>query len=256
MFIMMNRKCGKVKGGGLYLVGEPSPDGTLLAFTAIAAPFEARIAHPRNHQIVDVPTTLLKADGLRVDGNDSFAGLPKIGIADLWGKSAGYTTVWDVIAETATKGISRRVAHIPDIPRPFPILMMHMNTVLNIPNPNAAVEWLLDHGITINEEVYPLFGMPWRGAESLGHVGDKTYLDHPYVALWAALAALDPELMQMFLEYHQIEFRQGVCGLSWITQAVYVLKDDETDVPEELAEKGVIAGIGESDPRAAEFVEG
>ena len=54
MIVLSNRKCGRPKAGALYMISRKSAGGTLLPFTAIAAPLSAEIASPRKPEVVDV----------------------------------------------------------------------------------------------------------------------------------------------------------------------------------------------------------
>ena len=249
LVILPDRKCGTPKKG-LYMTGTLSPTGTLHPFTALAAPFEALIAHARSYQKVDMWATLGQCNGLAFDGADlPFARLPRHGIADLWGKAAGYEHVMDVILETMEKGISRRIAKVPDLETPFPVLMMHVDAVVNAPIPEMAWDWLEDMGI-YNLDRDTVSTRPWHTAPSLGRTMDRTYLDHPYINVWEAIQKMDREdKLDWWIEDNQIELRQGVFGLGWITEVVYVLGKDEDEVPEKYVEKGVVAAVNEHDPR-------
>lgn len=264
LFVLPNRKCGKVRQG-LYLISRTSPNGTLLPFTALVAPFEAYIANARSYQVVDIPSTLANLS-LTLDSDlEASHNLPKKGLADLWGMSTGYKEVQDVIEETMLKGVSRRVAAIPDIEFPCPVLMMHMHAVLDIPDPERAWKWLNDKtgwepyiefafpDMTDAPTVY-VDSRPWLDAESLGHVGDDTYLWHAYAALYELIPQLQKDdLWDWFMEWFCIEYRPGVFGLSWITHAAYVLGPGETEVPAKWADRAVPA-VGESDPRAVDGI--
>lgn len=259
LFVLPKRKCGTPRSG-LYLVSRMSPSGSLLPFTALAAPFESMIANPRSYQVVDMPSTLLNL-GLTFDSDlEPTHNLPKYGIADMWGMSAGYPFVWDAIEETRRLGVSRRVANIPDIPFPIPVLMMHMHAMWDMPGTGeTALNWLCDNfgweslsehnGVAASTP-----SMPWCLAKSLGHVGDDDYLWHPYARLWELIPQIDrDERLEWFLEWFQVEQRPGVFGLSWITHAAYVLGPGETEVPAKWADRAVPA-VSETDPRAVDGI--
>jgi hypothetical protein len=245
------------------------PGGTLLPFTALVAPFPAEIENPRAQQAISISATLENATGLWLpDGTSqkSFAGLPVYGVADLWGKGAGYKTVWDVIEETRQKGVCRRIPQVPEVELPCPILMMHMDAVVSrtYRAPHDLKVWLHGHGVewsmTGGEDEPPGYqlgtvsGQPWHSeAESLGRVGDDDFMWHPYVKLYKKIAGLKEE--KLFSEFcRQFGMEQGVFGLSWITKFAYVLGEGETEVPDHLKAKGVEAAVGEDDPRA-KFLE-
>jgi len=272
--VLSNRKCGRVRGGGLYATGVLSPEGTLLPFTAIAAPFEAHVPNPRAPAYIDVPATLQRVGLVSDAGNpayaEPFAKLPRLGIVDLWGMSAGYETAWDVIEETCRLGISRRIAQVPSLQVPYPVLMAHKNAVVDFAHLEFVDDWLRDwaerqpwgEGMSPTE---PGWGYEydtgkgfsvlynehsWLGAESLGRVGDDDYLWHHYVdLLWAVGQLTAQGVLDKFLHETGSELREGVFGLSWVTAIAYVLKPHETEVPEHLAEKGVVAAVPEGDPR-------
>jgi len=258
LVVLPDRKCGTPRKG-LYMTGELSPSGTLLPFTALAAPFEAIIAHPRSYQKVDIWETLYHANGLRTSGcAPPFAGLPQQGIADLWGKSAGYECVYDVAIETCMKGICRRIAKVPDLETPFPVLMMHMHAVVDAPIPEMAWDWLETMGIEWSrtqgiENPIDVLDRPWQAASSLGRVGDQDYMTHPHFDLWRVISemAVNENYLDWWLEDNQVELRQGVFGLGWITKVVYVLGKDDEEVPEAYADRGVLPAVNTHDPRAA-----
>lgn len=258
LLVLPNRKCGRVRPG-LYLVGRGSPGGHLRRFTAIAAPFFAITPSPQAPFQIDVPTTLKRAEYLRTDGTEEFGQLPRVGIADLWGASAGYTNVWDVIAETRQYGITRRVAWIPDIPRPFPVLMLHVKAYYNhaIGAGRAALHLEDLFGKSKNTN-WTLDFMPWHVAGmppnpyKLGTVNCPDFMEHPHVDLWRQEASSDPHVRGELVHFKNLcgtELKQGVFGLSWVTDAVQVLRQGQD--PSEVR-TGCLPAVGEDDPRAAD----
>lgn len=249
LLVLPNRRCGRVRPG-LYLVGRRSPHGTLNAFTAIAAPFEAVIPYNRSYFVIDVPTTLTGGHWLRTDGNAEFGGLPRLGIADLWGKSVGYESVWDIIQETRLLGLTRRVSQIPDIPRPFPVLMMHVDAYFDIPLLSLFMDILNNHEVHVDDM---LEDKSWTRLydKSIGRRGDPDFMDHQYVYLYEMQKVLERTGdWDGILEDCRVEMRQGVFGLSWVTDAVEVLPHDRNHVREDLAERGVLPAVSVDDPRA------
>lgn len=277
MIVLPNRKCGKVKSGGLYAIGRKGVFGTLLPFTAIAAPLPAEVANPRKPQVVDTARTLTGLAGL-VNYDEAaiigrFARLPKIGLADYWGQSQGYRNVWDVVEETQRFGICRRVANVPSVPLPCPVLVLHAEAVMSVPPSRSGVtikSWLDGYGIRWDfqgvqalreyvEDVQPLLvsvdDQPWREAHSLGRKGDDDFMWHPYTDLWRIIPELKRhQLFKRFRQECSARFEQGVFGISWLTDFCYVLKDDETEVPAHLAERGVVGAFAQDDLRAKEVV--
>lgn len=269
MKVLPNRKCGRVKQG-LYAVGEMSSAGSLLPFTALVAPIPAEISNPRVAQRVGIAETLLAGAGLQPARGESFAGLPSVGVADLWGKSAGYETVWDAIAETRALGISRRIANVPDLVVPYLVLMMHMDAdVYSMQEAYATAASVWDIEIPewfemkraggsllrpfVLNNAYSLWAQPFLEAKSLGIKDDDDFMYHPYVKLYAAIHELKKAyLYNEFKREFGIYTEQGVFGLSWVTSICYVLGEDETEVPPALAKRGVEAAVGEDDPRATE----
>ena len=279
--VLPNRRCGTVKQGGLYACGELSPYGTLNAFTALVAAFDSEIANPRAAQAISIPQTLEYLMLCPPGGNDrEYKHLPAVGFADLWGKCY-YPTVWSVIEETMEKGISRHIAQVPDIPLPAPVLMMHMDAVIEPPDapdspfkhtftpedcqyqalePMLAklnVTWHYANDMGMTPTVRPF---KWHddAVPSLGHRGDPTFMDHPYVSLYRAFSDLqDTKKLKKFLKDNKVNQAQGLFGLSWITKYVYVLKDDEDTVPDKFAHAAwaVEPGVGVDDPRAAHAQE-
>jgi hypothetical protein len=219
--------------------------------------------------LVGIAETLLGEVGLQPPSGEAFAGLPLVGVADLWGKSAGYETVWDVIAETQAKGISRRIANVPDLEVPYPVLMMHMDADIyssqEAYTPSVSVwdieitKWFemkraeFDGSPFVLSGAHDLWAQPFVVAESLGRKGDDDFMYHPHVKLYTAIHELKKvKLYNEFRFEFNIYVDQGIFGLSWITSICYVLGEDETEVPPALAKRGVEAAVGEDDPRAAE----
>jgi len=200
--------------------------------------------------MIDVGATLramrLEARG---DGNGPFAGLPQYGVADLWGKSFGYDHVWDVIEETRRLGVSRRISGVPSLTPPYPVLMMHVEGFVSVP----TGDWqFVDRYFDVAE----IDTRPWRDAESLGRVGDDSYLLHPHTEFYKFVSDMDrDDTLDDFMEYTRTEFHQGVFGLSWITDIVYVLGRNDTEVPEKYADRGVVAAVTQDDPRAEDVDE-
>jgi len=265
-----NRRCGKVTPGGLYAVSRMSAFGTLLPFTAVAAPLPAEVANARKPEIVDTARTLCGLAGLvHLDPHvdiGRFARLPKIGVADYWGQSQGYKSVWDCVEETQRLGVCRRVANVPSVPLPTPVLMLHAEAVMDVSGQRAR-DWLTEQfGWTAEQEpawassVYSdRFGMvdvedqPWREAHSLGREGDDDFMWHPHVKLWEIMPQLRKRrLFSKFRGECGVRFEEGVFGLSWITDVAYVLKRGEKEVPNHLAARGVIAAVAQDDSRARE----
>lgn len=148
MLVLTDRACGSVAEGGLYASGIPRIEGRLLAYTAIAAPFDAEVANPRRAQAVAMGPTLDQAWGLvSPTGDDEpYKSLPAIGMGDLWGKCY-YRNVWDAVHETARFGACRRISHVPDeVKVPYPVLMLHQDAFALFGESTDFVEsWLCEN---------------------------------------------------------------------------------------------------------------
>ena len=277
MIVLPDRRCGTVEKGGLYMISRKSIFGTLRPFTALAAPLAAEIANVRRPEVVDIARTLCGVAGLihldpHVDFG-RFAKLPKIGLADFWGKAAGYVNTWDCVEETQRLGVCRRIANVPSVPLPCPILMLHAEAVVEPFNWIAMWYWLHDrHGIEWDvqgvqvlrkyvEDGQPLQDcrvvgvgdQPWREANSLGRAGDDDFMWHPYVGLWHIIPQLrERRLLKKFREECSVRFEEGIFGVSWISDFCLVLEDDQDEVLGHLAVKGVIPALTENDPRVKE----
>lgn len=258
MLVLPNRRCGKVALGGLYAVSRKSVFGTLAPFTAIASPLPAEVRNPRRPEVIDTARTLCGLAGLvHVDPHVTlgrFARLPKIGLADYFGRSQGYRSTWDCIEETQRLGVCRRVAQVPNVPLPCPVLMLHAEAVVDA-DVDVMREWLFEEGIVVfaqSGRVYDtnLEDQPWREASSLGRKGDDNFMWHPHVGLWRIIPHLrERRLFKRFRTDCGVRFEEGVFGLSWITDFCYTLKDDEVEVPLPLAMKGVVGAYAEDDSR-------
>ena len=265
MIVLPNRRCGKVKGGGLYGVSQSSPLGTLKAWTWLVAPLMGDTANPRTQEIIDVQTTLEGWGGLVYPSNrrtDSFAGLPDYGIADHWGTSF-YKTPWDVAEEVARLGVCRRVSEgvlkrAQEFPLPLPVFAIHGRAGVDF-DPEGAQAWLEESGIEwgglVDHEggLYDVFSQPWKFADSLGRVGDDDYSWHPHALLYQVMRELlDKRLFTAFEQEESLLFEAAVFGLSWITSWVWVVPqgEDEDDMPNELQDMGVLPAYGVDDPRA------
>lgn len=256
MHVMHKRLCGTPRSG-LYAVGEVSSNGSLLAFTALAAPVPAEIQNPRAAEKVHLRFTLNAGLGLVPPGPGlmdlPFAGLPLVGMADLWGKASGYETVSDVVGETLNKGIARRIPAVPDVSLPCPILMMHMDAHFY-----AVREGWQERVIRFVNEWEPLWAIqcnvedqPWRDAPSLGRSGDDMYLWHPYMAFWQALSDIGgPTERERSVADMGGRMAQGIFGLTWVTKFVQVLRQDQDHVDEKYARQGVLPALSPDDPRA------
>lgn len=257
MMVLPKRKCGRVKCG-LYAVSEASENGTLEPWTWLAYPFPAEIANPRKAEPISMGDTLDMRAGLWPPTPYPVKpyGLPAVGVADLWGRSAGYKDAWDVAHECSFKGTARRIAQVPDVPLPYPVLALHKEAMLVSPLGWGVVQdWLLGHDLVwspMGDGVdWTVDDTPWVGAESLGRVGDETYHGHPYTGLMRVMPELRRRrLRSQFVRECQIEFEEAVFGMTWITAIVWVLGEEESAVPKELAKKGVLPAMGEGDPRA------
>lgn len=270
MLVLPNRRCGKVKKGAMYMVSRKSVLGTLLPFTAIASPLPGEVRNPRKPEVIDTSRTLTGLAGLiHVDPHVSFgrfARLPRVGLADFWGKSAGYVNVWDCIEETQRLGICRRVAQIPDVPLPCPVLMLHAEAVVDVDWISVRY-WLGGRGIRWDfqgvqvlrkyvEDGQPLQDcrtvgvedQPWREAHSLARKGDDDFMWHPYAKLWEVIPQLKKRrLFGRFREECSVRFEEGIFGLAWITDFAWCLREGEKEVPDHLAAKGVIPAVAEGD---------
>lgn len=268
LVVLPSRKCGTPKKGGLYSISLMSPNGTLEPFTALVAPQPAEIDNPRSPQVVSIPATLeSEIGGLHFPtGQESrlWKSIPSVGLADLWGVGAGYKDTWDAVAETKAKGICRRVAKVSDLRTPIPVLMMHMEAVVTLPETVTWDEvnaWLDERDIEPVQTYDPdaavfIHDKPYLDEEKLGRVGCDTFLWHPYIKLYMLLSELRARrLRTKFLREFDVSLTQGIFGLSWITAFVYVLGEDEDTVPDELAQKGVLSAITEDDPRREEATE-
>jgi len=232
----------------------------LNTFTAIAAPVEAEIHNPRAAEKVHIYATLNAGYGLIGPGpglgSQRFAQLPTWGMADLWGKSARYKTVWDVIQETFFKGVARRIPTVPDVTLPCPLLMLHMNTFANRPmtsNISALKELLPEFFSGSPPNDLFLFDQPWRKAASLGRRGDETFMSHPHVKFWEAIGQMDTRKRNKTLKRMDVRLTQGIFGLTWITAFCQVLGPDEDHVQDNLAELGVLPALAPDDPRALQM---
>jgi hypothetical protein len=267
VIILPNRKCGTPVKGGTYGISRMALGGGLKPLTALAAPLPAEIANPRKPQLVDTARTLTADVGLWAPDPDwdyqgRFARLPRTGLADFFGVSQGYRNFWDVLFETSVKGLCRRVAQPLDIPLPCPVLLMHSQVVVDADWVDVE-EWLREQGIEwapghldstpegLVRNTAMMDDQPWREAQSLGHTGDDDFLWHPHSLLWQAIATLcERRLLAKFVRECDVQFGQGVGGLSWLTDWAMVLREDQDEVPDHLARKGVIAAVTEDDPRA------
>jgi hypothetical protein len=198
-------------------------------------------------------------------GGAGYSGTPAVGLADLWGKSAGYRSVYDVIEETQALGPCRRIARIPDVELPCPVLMMHMDAVLftdagGNPDGSKLAAWLspylLDQWEPENEVGHWL-SRPWQDYEGsrLGRVGCDTWVEHPYVHLYEAIRALKKKRKySAFLAEFGLAEYPAVFGLTWFTYWARVLGPDETedDMSQAEIEAGVIPAYTQDDPRAQE----
>lgn len=267
MLVLPNRRCGTPEKGALYMVSRESVFGTLALFTAIASPLPAEVRNSRKPEVVDTSRTLTGLAGLiHPDPHVSFgrfARLPRIGIADFWGQSRGYRNVWDCVEETRRLGVCRKVANVFDVPLPCPVLMLHAEAVITPGRAWSSVGgWLFGQGIEWDVAYYQgedatdivtVEKQPWREVGSLGRVGDDDFSWHPYVELWGVVSKLrERRLFSKFRDECSIRFEEGVFGLSWISDFVYTLKDDEAEVPVHLAEKGVVGALTQDDPRVKE----
>lgn len=263
MIIMHRRKCGTPRGG-LYAVGEMGPGGTLEPCTALVAPLEAEVTNPRAAEKVHIDQTLTSGFGLvPPDGHEPtrFAGLPVVGLADLWGKSAGYRTAWDVLEETMAKGIARRIPKVPDVTLPCPVLMMHMDAVIKPKSQNGrnvAVDMALFDSPALTKGSWAaLVEQPWLEAESLGRAGDETYLDHLHVHFWSAwrnhIFNEPGSYAKHELKRMEIDLVQGIIGIGWINAFVQVLEPDQYNVDPKLAAQGVVPGLAPNDPRVQDY---
>ena len=261
MIVMSDRECGEVQDGGYYGVGLSGPGGTLKMWTWLPAPLPAEIANPRAMQTIGVTPTLTGQGGLcGPTGDDtSFAGLPTIGVADLWGKARGYKTPWLVAEETMRlHGISRRIPKPPDLPLPILVLVMHGDAVINL-GKGTLTDALLWIGKALAVDVFSpnwadLDTQPWREAESLAMAKDDNYAWHPYVLLWQFQEELrQKKLWGKFVKAFDVTTEQGVFALTWINAIVKVVGvDQEPDevLTEEDVRKGVQPAYHHDDPRA------
>lgn len=259
MIVLPRRKCG-VPRPGLYAVGARAPRGTLNAFTAIAAPVEAYIANPRAAEKVHIHASLSAGYGLIPPGpglgSEPFAQLPIWGMADLWGKSAGYKTVWDVIEETVAKGVARRIPKVPDVTLPCPLLMLHMNTFASprmTTNTDTLRELLPEFFSGSPPNALFLFDQPWRDAKSLGRSGDDTFMSHPHVRFWQVIGQIDTRKRNKTLKELDVRLTEGIFGFTWITAFCQVLKPHEDRVHDNLAQVGVLPALAPNDPRALQM---
>jgi hypothetical protein len=242
------RKCGNLQKGGCYGFAEVGEGGSLKAWVwLMAKPINNMIrcdVPDRTQVIIDPQMTLNESQLWLAEWQEkpkiTFPHLllvPGVGIADHVGKK--FYTPFEFALECVERGPSRHLS--PQIAKqlaeivPCPVFFSHDE----IPQPEDEKQLadLLAIIDPVSSDVMIDMFTTWL-APGFGLVtGSPSWTNHPLVQILAALDHLKPK------DKTEIKHSQALFGVSWITKVAYILEDEEKEVPEDLAEAGIIPAV-------------
>ena len=236
------RGCGKLKRGGCYLQGRKGPGGNLKSWSWVLGEpwFGGRNLYADNpsRSIIqfngvvsllsdEIVESIYLPDSDQYAEREHLAHIPARCLLDHVG--AAYYTPWQFAMETDIRGPSRRVtpdfaAMIAEIGIPIPIFFTHKIPVCE--SVERAVEYAT--ALLLERADVSVLTPTWHDRRWGITSGKYAGGDH----LWmGVLRILDDE--PQYLESLPASLEM-IFGVSWITEAVYVAREGETELPDYL----------------------
>lgn len=260
----VQRECGYRKPGSCYLDcdmgagGSLMPGVWLLDWCVTDAPetqFTVEVP-PRAMVSIDplaslltrtlIPAGAMTGAALLPDDLQHLTMLPRFGLADHVGES--FYTPWSFFQELRKHGPSRRVPHnvAKEMAKHLPCPAFFFMPLPLLGTEAGVIEWLAGQGRDDADYAFrpTWYNEHWTFLTRLfdgGPLIPDAYHgdDHFMTAILRAHDALAPAERRDFApQYVEMPF-----ALSVFTRATYILKDGETDLPDELRGSGIVPAV-------------